>query len=261
MTGADSSLAMQRPSDADVQNTGALDELAPGAELAVGNKRQVVKLVLIFLVLAVALAAIQLSPIRAILSDAARVREWLARMGMWAYPVCVVVSAVLVGCGFPRLVLCAVGAAILGFGWGLMLTQLGALLGYYAMFCFIRWGGGEWVSHRRPRLRAIADTIQAQGVAGVILARQIPIHGTIVNLCMGLSGVKHRHFLIGTAIGLFPEAIPVALVGAGLVKSSLKESSGWLALACIAVVAMWIGSGYALKWLRKRETEKRISPS
>jgi uncharacterized membrane protein YdjX (TVP38/TMEM64 family) len=126
------------------------------------------------------------------------------------------------------------------------------LLGYYAAFCFIRWGGGDWVTHRRPRLRAIADTIQDQGIVGVVLARQIPLHGTLINLCLGLSRVKHRHFLIGSAIGLLPEAIPVALVGAGIVKSSIKESAGVLGLAVIAFVLLWIGSGYALRRLRNR---------
>ncbi len=89
-------------------------------------------------------------------------------------------------------------------------------------------------------------------MAGVILARQIPIHGTLINFCLGLSRVKHRHFLIGTAIGMLPEAIPVALVGAGLVKSSLKESAGVLGLAVVAFVLLWMGSAYAFRRLRSR---------
>jgi len=104
--------------------------------------------------------------------------------------------------------------------------------------------------------RQIADTIQDQGVAGVILARQIPIHGTLINFCLGLSRVKHRHFLIGTAIGMLPEAIPVALVGAGLVKSSFKESAGVLGLAVVAFVLLWIGSAYAFRRLRSRPREQ-----
>jgi len=216
-------------------------------------KRAIVRAVVTVAVLAGALAVVQLSPVRGLVQDTVRVRQAIERLGVWAYPVCLVASAVLIGSGFPRLALCAAAATVLGFGWGLFLTQGGALLGYYAAFCFIRWGGGDWVTHRRPRLRAIAETIQDQGVIGVVLARQIPLHGTLINLCLGLSRVKHRHFLIGTAIGLLPEAVPVALVGAALVRSSFKESAGVLGLAAVAFGTLWIGSAWALRRMRRRE--------
>ena len=219
---------------------------------APSSKRPVARVLLLITVLAAALAAVQLSPIRAWLQDTTRLRQMLEGMGPWAYPLCLFASAMLIGSGFPRLILCGIASMLLGFGWGLFLTQGGALLGYYAAFCFIRWGGGDWVTHKRPRLRAIADTIQDQGIVGVVLARQIPLHGTLINLCLGLSRVKHRHFLIGTAIGLLPEAIPVALGGASIVKSSLKESAGTLGLAALTFVLLWIGSGYALRRLRNR---------
>lgn len=232
------SAALQEPLDE------AVDPSAPPA------KQPVKRLILLVTILAAAVTAVQLSPVRVILQDTARVRQMLGVLGPFAYPTVLVASAILIGCGFPRLVLCAVASMVLGFGWGLFLTQGGALLGYYTVFCFIRWSGGDWVTHRRPRLHAIANTIQDQGVIGVILARQIPIHGTLINLCLGLSRVKHRHYLIGTAIGLLPEAIPVALVGAGLVKSSFKESASVLGLAVFAFILLWIGSAYALRRLR-----------
>ncbi|HEY7120604.1 MAG TPA: VTT domain-containing protein, partial [Tepidisphaeraceae bacterium] len=227
------------------------DPIDPSSALE-SSKRPVARAAVMLIVLAAAVAAVQLSPARMLIQDTVRVRQVVERLGPFAYPVCLLVSAILIGSGFPRLILCAAASMIFGFGWGLFLTQGGALLGYYVVFCFIRWGGGDWVTHKRPRLRAIAETIQDQGVVGVILARQIPIHGTLVNLCLGLSRVKHRHFLIGTAIGLLPEAIPVALVGAGLVRSSLKESAGVLGLAVVAFLCLWIGSAWALRRLRNR---------
>jgi uncharacterized membrane protein YdjX (TVP38/TMEM64 family) len=241
-----------RPSSAHQDVAAASESNATEPE----TKRPLKRLIVLVVVLGAAVAAIQFSPIRAILQDTARVRQMLDALGLFAYPACLVASAILIGCGFPRLVLCAVASMVLGFGWGLFLTQGGAILGYYTVFCFIRWSGGDWVTQRRPRLRAIADTIQDQGVIGVILARQIPIHGTLINLCLGLSRVKHRHYLIGTAIGLLPEAIPVALVGAGLVKSSFKESASVLGLAVASFIVLWIGSAYALRRLRGRSNER-----
>jgi uncharacterized membrane protein YdjX (TVP38/TMEM64 family) len=221
------------------------------------SKRPVVRVIVMLAVLAAALAAVQFSPVRSLIGDTARIRQALDGLGAFAYPACLVASALLIGCGFPRLVLCAAASMVLGFTWGLVLTQGGAILGYYVVFCFIRWGGGAWIVESRPRLRAIADTIQDHGIAGVVLARQIPIHGTLINLCLGLSRVKHRHFLIGTAIGLLPEAIPVALVGSGLVKGNLQESAGMLALAAIGFGLLWVGSAYAL---RRRNPHGRQIP-
>lgn len=215
-------------------------------------KPPVVRMAILLVILGCALAAIHLSPLRGLLQDTARIRQTINTLGPFAYPVCLLASAVIIGCGFPRLILCAVASMVLGFWWGLFLTQGGALLGYYVVFCFIRWTGGEWFIHKRPRLRAVAETIQDHGIAGVILARQIPVHGTVTNFCLGLSRVKHRHFLIGTAIGLFPEAVPVALVGAGLVKSSLKDSAAILILAAVAFAILWIGSAFALRRLRAK---------
>jgi uncharacterized membrane protein YdjX (TVP38/TMEM64 family) len=96
-------------------------------------------------------------------------------------------------------------------------------------------------------LRAVADTIQDQGAAGVVLARQIPLHGTLINLCLGLSRVRHRHFLIGTAIGLLPEAVPVALVGAGLARGSAKGSAGMIGLAAVVMGGVWVAGAYLLR--------------
>jgi uncharacterized membrane protein YdjX (TVP38/TMEM64 family) len=241
-----------------MQPTASITNSLPPAqsELQSARKRPIVRLLVLVIVLAGAFCIVHFSPLRELLKDAALLRQAIDKMGAFAYPSCLLASALLVGCGFPRLILCAAASIVLGFGWGLLLTQGGALLGYYIVFCFIRWGGGDWIIEKRPRLRAIAETIQDQGVAGVVLARQIPIHGTLINLCLGLSRVKHRHFLIGTAIGLLPEAIPVALVGAGLVKSSFKDSAGILALAAVAFASLWIGSAYALKKLRGRRSPR-----
>jgi uncharacterized membrane protein YdjX (TVP38/TMEM64 family) len=223
--------------------TGAAGGVVGDGERRAGAGR----LIALCVVLVAAVAVVQLSPVGAVVRDVERVRAAVGRLGPWAYPACFVGSAVLIACGFPRLVLCGVASAVLGVGWGLGLTQGGALLGYYVVFCFVRWGGGEWVIQRRPRLRAVADTIQDQGVAGVVLARQLPLHGMLINLCLGLSRVKHRHFVIGTAIGLLPEAVPVALVGAGLVKRTVWDSVGMIGLAALVMCGVWVGGAYLLR--------------
>ena len=223
------------------------------------TSRGVLRPLLLAALLVGAIAAVYLSPLRAWLQDAPRIRQSLSSLGLWAYPACVLAVAILVGCGVPRLLLCGIGAMVFGFWRGLLLTQAGALLGCYAIFLAVRWGGREWVLHRWPNLRRWADTLHDHGVVGVILIRQVPLHGTFTNLCLGLSGVRHRHFIIGTAIGLLPEAVPVALVGAGLARASLRDSASYIAAAALAFAAIWVASTYALRALRRSRAAAALS--
>jgi uncharacterized membrane protein YdjX (TVP38/TMEM64 family) len=230
-----------------------------GEDAAPGNRKGAVwRALIIAAVLIAAVLTIHLTPIREWLKDAARVRQTPDELGPWVYPVTIIAVAALVSCGVPRLLFCALGGMLFGFWLGLLLTQAGTLLGHYCVFLFIRWGGRDWVLNRWPKLNRWADLIHEQGVVGVILIRQLPAHAMLTNLCLGLSHVKHRHFLIGTAIGLLPEAIPVTLVGAGLVKASLKDSAGYLAIAAGAFALIWIGGAYALKAMRRRQAGSEI---
>ena len=213
-------------------------------------RRALLRSIILVVVLAGAFALVYFSPLRAWLRDTAAVRRSIDAMGPWAYPACILAAAVLVACGTPRLLIAAVGAMVFGFWWGLALTQTGALIGYYAIFLFVRWGGRDWVMHRWPRLRRWADLLKDQGILGVVLIRQIPVHGTLTNLCLGLSGIRHHQFLIGSGIGLLPEAVPIALIGAGLVRGSFKDAVPYLIAAVIVFALVGLICARAFKALR-----------
>jgi uncharacterized membrane protein YdjX (TVP38/TMEM64 family) len=214
-----------------------------------------VRLALIVAFFVAALLIVHFTPIRAWLGDANRLRANLAGLGFWVWPVSILAVAVLVSLGVPRLLLCAVGGMVFGFWIGLLITQIGSLLGHYAIFLFIRWAGRDWALHRWPRLHKWADLIHDHGIVGVFLVRQLPGHALLANLCLGLSHVKHRDFLIGTVLGLAPEAIPATLVGAGVVKASLLDTSGYLALAAAIVAMVWITCGCILRSVRKSRSD------
>jgi uncharacterized membrane protein YdjX (TVP38/TMEM64 family) len=217
------------------------------------------RLAVIALVLAIGLTAVYFSPLQPWLKDwkqaAAWVRNTVNDLGLWAYPICTLVSAILVACSVPRLLLCVIGGAAIGFLPGLVTTQLGTVIGYYAIFLFVRWGGRDIVHHRWPKLQHWADLISKQGSIGVILVRQLPIHGTLANLCLGLTHLKHRQFIIGTIIGLVPEAIPAALIGAGLARGSAQDAATYVAIAIGICAMIWIAYRIAMNRLRRnRET-------
>src|SRR5437764_1331633 len=92
------------------------------------RRRGTKRLVLLFAVLAGALAVGTLTPVRHWLADAGRIRGLVQSLGFWIYPVGTLAIAALVACGVPRLLLCTVaGAAFanlpLGFWRGLLVGE------------------------------------------------------------------------------------------------------------------------------------------
>lgn len=209
-------------------------------------------------VMVIAIAGVYLSPLRDWLHNQSHIRQLVQSLGLWIYPAGIFSIAALVCCGIPRLLLCTLAGMMLGFRGGLFLGEVGTLLGYYTLFLFIRWGGSEWTLHRWPKLRKWSQLVEGQGIVGVILLRQMPIHGTITNLGLGLSKIKHRHFLIGTAIGIIPESIPATLFGTGLAKDSTRTISIYLLIAVVAFAVIFAACGYALRVMKKGSSAEKL---
>jgi uncharacterized membrane protein YdjX (TVP38/TMEM64 family) len=249
---------MNLPGNAFSTSSGG-QSMADGESSSLSSPRSgggVGRILLVGVVLLAAAAALHLTPLHAYLSDAQRLRGDLLRLGAWVYPLTVIGVALVLACGMPRLPIHAAGGMIFGFWTGLVLTLLGAILGHYVVFLFIRWGGREWVLQRWPALRKWADLIHDRGVIGVLLVRQLPAHSMVINTALALSNVSHRDFLAGTALGLLPEAIPATLIGAGLMRASLRGSTGYFALAAAAFALIWIGGGYTLRTWHRHPREQ-----
>ena len=211
------------------------------------SARPILKALALFTALIAVLAVIYRSPLHAYLDQLRRLPELTAKAGPLAPVAFSLAVALLVAVGVPRLLLCPIGGVAFGFLWGLLLTQLGTLAGYYLVFLFVRWGGQNFAREHVARFTRFTALIQRQGIAAVFVMRQVPIHGTICNLLIGLSPVRHRDFLIGTTLGLFPEAIPCTLIGTGALQSSFSKSAGYLTAAVVALLVVWLGIGL---WLR-----------
>lgn len=199
------------------------------------------------LLLASLTAMVLLSPLRGWLSDPSHVQQTLGQTGWAAYPLWALAIALLIAAGVPRVLLCALAAMAFGFWAGLILVQVASVLGYYAMFVFVRWGGRDWVLSRWPKLQHWARTVGNQGIIGVVIFRQLPLHGALINFCLALSAVGHTDFLVGTFIGLIPEAIPAALVGAGI----SQRHSPWIArsfvIGAVVLAVIWLICGRLIR--------------
>ena len=177
--------------------------------------------------------------------------ERIQAMGIMAPLVFVFASAALVAVGVPRLVLCPVAGMAFGFLFGLLWAQVGTVLGSYATFLFARWAGRDFVVRHRPRMGKLAVVFEPRSVMAVALIRQLPITAGLLNLMLAVSPVKHSRFLIGTAIGILPEAIAVTLIGSGVVKQSLEEATGYVTVASVLLLTVWIVSAFCARKLRR----------
>jgi uncharacterized membrane protein YdjX (TVP38/TMEM64 family) len=196
----------------------------------------------------VLLTVVYLSPLRDYAGRAREIRAYLRGFGLWAPLVLAGGIAVLVAVGFPRLLFCVLAGMTLGFWQGLFWAQLGTLVGNYAVFMVARFGGGAWVQAYVARRGKLHGLVRQEGIAGVILARQLPLPGLLINLACGLLSLRHRDFLVGTVVGQLPEAIPCTLIGAGVIAASFSRTVGAISLAVIFAVLLWAGLRV---WLRR----------
>jgi len=200
-----------------------------------------IKPLTVFLILALGLTVVYFSPLKDYLRHLREIKAFINNLGSAGPLFYMAAVFVLISIGFPRLLFCPIGGLLFGFVPGLIYTQLPTLLGYYLIFLFVRWGGREFVLRQWPKLNRFSNLLDQGAVAKVIMIRQAPISGIVINLLLGLSPIRHRHFLIGTTIGLLPEAIPFTLVASGAVEPESGERLAYIAVAAVLLIVMWGG--------------------
>lgn len=188
---------------------------------------------------------VYLTPLKEWLNQGQIIVTQLAALGYWAPVVYVLAGAVLSAVGVPRMLVCSLGGLAFGFAWGLAWSHLSTLLGAYATFLFVRWGGRDWSLDHFSRLRGFTGQMHQRGVLAVLLIRQLPMTGFYNNLLLGLTPVNHRDFWIGSFFGYLPMGVTACLLGAGLIQADAAQAAQYMALAAISFGAL----GIAFKWL------------
>ena len=183
-------------------------------------------------VVAAAIAVVYFTPARKYLGNIQVVKSWLLSLGWVGPAVWMGIVFALVATGMPRLLFCPIGGLAFGFWYGLLWTQLATLFGYYVLFLFVRWGGRDFVLRHWPRVGRLKKHFHGNSAALLVFGvRQLPISGLIINFLLGLSPIRHRHFLLGTALGILPEAIPFTLVASGTFKLTGRNTPLYIVAA------------------------------
>jgi len=200
------------------------------------------KPLIVLAVVATASALVYFTPAREYLSNIQKAKYWLLSLGWMGPAVWMGIVFVLVAAGMPRLLFCPIGGLAFGFWHGLLWTQVATLAGYYVLFLFVRWGGRDFVLRHWPRVGRLKEHFHGHSAAPLVFAvRQLPISGLIINFLLGLSPIRHHHFLLGTAFGILPEAIPFKLTG----RNTPLYIAAAVTVLLLACVAMWYFSRHS----------------
>lgn len=174
------------------------------------------------------------------------------RESSWAVPITIGLFCGLAFIGAPQWML--VTGAVVAFGpWeGSFLAWIGSLAAASLGF----WVGHLLGAERLQRLdaeliRKLSAAVRKNGFMTSLVVRLVPTGPAIlVNLAAGVSRMKFSHFATGTAIGIVPKIVVIALISQG-VLSGLSGSLMALIFAALALVAIGVS------WLARKRLEAR----
>lgn len=181
--------------------------------------------------------------------DLGELRDRVDEAGAAAPLLFVLAYAALTLLPAPKNVLSAAAGVLFGFGTGLALVWVAAMIGALVAFTIARavdpsalgWATGR----HRQRVEQVLDR---HGVTAVLVVRLIPVAPfTAVNYVSGMSTLRVRDYVAGTGVGIIPGTIIYVAVGSfGL------DGPGRLGAALAALVALVVVGGVWARRLRDR---------
>ena len=184
-----------------------------------------IKAILLFVVIAVLLFAVKHSGISQYLApDFAQ--EKVASFGLWA-PVAFIGLFILVTVTFlPATPLDFVAGALFGTAAGVLYVVIGATIGATIAFVFTRTLGRgfveKFVESRFQKLKKYDNKVEKHGLKVMLFLRLIPIFPfNGLNFAMGLTKIRFRDYVVGTAIGIIPGTFSYVYFGDSLASANL----------------------------------------
>jgi uncharacterized membrane protein YdjX (TVP38/TMEM64 family) len=189
------------------------------------------------------------------LADPATVRSAAASVANSYWGPVAVIAAFLIGGQvlFPVTILIAATAAAFGPLLGFVLASIGAMLSAVVTFVIgAKLGKDSLRNVLGPRLNRIREQIRRRGVIAVASIRLVPLAPfTVVNLAAGASDIRFLDFILGTAIGMLPGLVVMALLG-HQVSELLTHPGGWQFAILVGAVLVWIAVSIGVQVLVSR---------
>jgi uncharacterized membrane protein YdjX (TVP38/TMEM64 family) len=168
-------------------------------------------------------------------------RSGVAAAG-WAGPVLfAAIYAALTLTPAPASVVSIAAGVLFGLATGLMVVMAGALASAVVAFGLARLLGRAAVERvTSQRLRQVDALLRSRGLLAVTGARLVPfVPFSTLNYLCGLSAVRFRNYLLGTAVGILPAATAYVTLGAyGATPGSVPFVLAVGGLAVLAVTSV-----------------------
>ena len=241
---------------AGAQATEAIDKSAEDIELesvAPGFSRELKRLLMLLAAGLLVFSLFYFTPIGSIARDIHKFREFLQGDDLYAEMTYAALVAVFVAIGMPRLVFYGLGGVAFGFWQGLLLAQIGSVVGSSVTFYAVRHGGRDWLKQKLGSHRFVGKAFHIRSsVKTVVLIRQLPISSIMINTGLALSQVTVADFLLGTFIGYLPQGVIATLIGSGVVDEKALDGVGKLSLVAAVLLV-----GAAFLWNRRSKVDQQ----
>lgn len=158
-----------------------------------------------------------------------------------------IIGAVLL---FPGAPLTLLAGATLGVFWGSIVSVIGNTLGASAAFLISRFFLRNYVTKtiytKYPTIQEYESRFFSRGLLTVVLLRLIPLFPfNVLNYLLGVTQVKTKDYLIGTAFGIIPGTIAFVYFGRAITMLSPLH----IVLSLVAIVGLtYIGKYYEKKY-------------
>lgn len=143
---------------------------------------------------------------------------------------------------FPVTVLITASALIFGGLWGFAVAYTGSLVSATAGYLVGDLLGRQRMGllSRGGRLETVSQVLARRGILSVAAIRQLPVAPfSVVNFAAGVSHIRFRDYLIGTAIGILPWVLALTLLTDQFVRMLRSPTSvnGVILAAVVTLVA------------------------
>ena len=137
------------------------------------------------------------------------IAHFMQSLGVWGFLLFLVVFALGELVHVPGFVF--IFAALIAYGrvWGAVAGYVGALLAVTLAFFLVRIVGGRALSEiQQPLIRKALGPLKKHPIRTVALLRSVLWFAPALNYALGLSPVRYRDYIIGSAIGF---VVPMVL--------------------------------------------------
>jgi uncharacterized membrane protein YdjX (TVP38/TMEM64 family) len=192
--------------------------------------------------------------------DVPTLRGWLDSLGAPGWAALLVGLALATLAPVPRTALSVLAGVLAGFWGGLALALGSGVLGALAGFGLARWLGRETVTRLAgPRLARADALLSERGMLAVLTGRLIPVTPfTLVSYAGGLSGIRLRSYLAGSALGLVPGTVLHVTIGATV--GAVGDTGGPVLLLSLVPLTLALAALVVARVRHRRRTTAPAGP-